>query len=209
MSGEFVTYFGFGSLVNRATRPAGEEAHPARLYGWQRVWGHRVLSAQQPSDEPPRSCCSLTVQKLPETGFTMRENSPFIEGVVVTIPVSELPALDRREAGYDRHVLSASDFDLPSGFPSDEIHMYVSRPDHRGDATDQFPILQSYVDCVLAGYCDVFSHDGMQRFVDSTAGWRGVIENERHDPKYPRAVKLPDNQLETIDHVVALARASS
>lgn len=180
-----------------------EVAYPARLYGWQRVWGHRVLSSQQPSDEPARSCCSLTVQKLIDIDVVNRQNAPFIDGVVVTIPTSELPLLDKREAGYERHAIPCGHFDLPAECDVDQIHVYVSAPANQGDATNQFPILQSYIDCVLAGYCEVFEPEGMQRFVDSTTGWTGVIENERDNPKYPRAVSIPAQQLVQFDSIVA------
>ena len=206
---DFITYFGYGSLVNRATRPGGEVALPARLYGWQRVWGHRVLSAQQPADESPRSCCSLTVQKLTELGSEKGENVPFIDGVVVNIPISELATLDQREAGYDRHALACTDFDLPGSCKAADIQVYVSNKAHRGSATEQFPILQSYIDCVLAGYCAVFEPSGMQQFVDSTRGWNGAIENDRSNPKYPRSVSLPHDQLALFDAIVATARQSN
>ena len=203
MNADCITYFGYGSLVNRATRPAIEVAYPARLYGWQRVWGHRVLSAQQPCDELARSCCSLSVQKLINIDSSHRETVPFIEGVVVSIPISELPILDKREAGYERHVIPCDQFELPTECSVDHIHVYVSKLANQGCATEDFPILQSYVDCVLAGYCEVFEPMGMQRFVDSTKGWDGVIENERDKPKYPRAVSLPVRQLAQFDRIVA------
>lgn len=209
MSTDFITYFGYGSLVNRATRPADEVAQPARLYGWQRVWGHRVLSLQQPCDEPRRSCCSLSVQKLTGVDPLGRENTPYIDGVVVTIPVSALPVLDKREAGYDRHAIPRTHFDLSAGCDVDEIQMYISTPEHQGSATEQFPILQSYIDCVLAGYCAVFEPEGMQHFVDSTQGWTGAIENERDNPKYPRAVTLPATQLAWFDSVIAAKRLNT
>lgn len=202
MSMDSITYFGYGSLVNRATRPSGEIAQPARLYGWERVWGHRVLSAQQPADEPPRSCCSLSVRKLCDATLDRGKNATFIDGVVVTIPISEVPALDRREAGYDRLSLPGSDFDLPADCASGEIQVYVSKPTHQGKATEEFPILQSYIDCVLAGYCEMFEVSGMQHFVQSTAGWDGVIENERSHPKYPRAVNVPEEQLAAFDQII-------
>jgi len=203
---DFITYFGYGSLVNRATRPAHETALRARLYGWQRVWGHRVLPEQQPSGEPPRSCCSLSVEKLPKTASEQSKKQPYIDGVIVTIPTTDLPVLDKREAGYNRHALSSDHFDLPPECKTSQVHVYVSKPDHQGGATEQFPILQSYIDCVLAGYGALFEHDGMQQFIDSTTGWDGVIENERNNPKYPRAVSLPVEQLALFDRMVNARR---
>lgn len=209
VSCDSITYFGYGSLVNRATRPDGEVAYPARLYGWQRVWGHRVLAAQQPSDEPQRSCCSLSIRKLAQPDSESCEKAPFIDGVVVTIPTTDLAVLDKREAGYDRHSLPRADFDLPASCKSENIQVYVSKEDHRGCATEQFPIQQSYVDCVLAGYCAVFETVGMQQFVDSTEGWDGVIENDRHNPKYPRSVSLPQEQLALFDTLIKKVRSNT
>ncbi|MEO1425117.1 MAG: gamma-glutamylcyclotransferase family protein, partial [Pseudomonadota bacterium] len=35
-------FFGYGSLVNRATH-AHDDAHPATLRGWRRMWRHTAL----------------------------------------------------------------------------------------------------------------------------------------------------------------------
>lgn len=222
MTEQFITYFGYGSLVNRETRPASEQAFPARLYGWRRVWGHRVHTSDETVSDSARFCCSLSVEKSVEksieksvdkgaaqsdanigpTRETQIENSDFIDGVVVRIPLSDLPILDAREAGYDRLKVPASDFELPGNCTDEHIHVYVSDTSHSGHSNEHYPILQSYIDCVLAGYCAVFEHAGMQHFVDSTVGWDGVILNERGNPLYPRAVQLPESQLALFDSVV-------
>lgn len=210
MTEQFVTYFGYGSLVNRDTRPADEQAFPARLYGWRRVWGHRVGTTDSASSGTHRSCCSLSVEKCSNqqhindnlsNNSTVRCND-FIDGVVVTIPLADLPALDQREDGYDRVQIPASEFDLPTRCIAQQIHMYVSDAAHSGRSNRQYPILQSYIDCVLAGYCAVFNQVGMQHFVESTIGWDGFIENERSKPRYPRAVQLSDSQLALFDSVI-------
>lgn len=202
MTEQFITYFGYGSLVNRDTRPVGEQAYPARLHGWQRAWGHRVQAADVAHDVKTaasfKSCCSLSVEKI----VNKTQSTSFIDGVVVTIPLADLPVLDEREAGYDRVKLPASDFTLPSECTSAHVYVYVSNAANAGRSSEQFPILQSYVDCVLAGYCTVFEHLGMQQFVDSTVGWNGFIENDRSSPRYPRAVQLPQAQLALFDRVV-------
>jgi len=198
MAEQFVTYFGYGSLVNRNTRPVNEQAQPARLYGWQRVWGHRVQAVENGSQGARGSCCSLSIEKH----RIESDNPDFIDGVVVNIPLADLPTLDQREAGYDRLQLSADDFDLPESCTASHIHVYVSSATHAGRSNLQYPVLQSYVDCVLAGYCAVFEQNGMQHFVESTVGWDGVIENERDKPRYPRAVQLTESQLALFDSVV-------
>lgn len=209
MSEQLVTYFGYGSLVNRDTRPANEQALPARLYGWRRVWGHRVHASDEALPDSRGSCCSLSVESVENRPTqTNATGNDFIDGVVVTIPIADLPALDEREDGYDRLQLPADDFDLPVSCVAEQIHLYVSDVTHSGRSNRQYPILQSYVDCVLAGYCAVFEQTGMQQFVESTQGWGGVIENERANPRYPRAVQLPDSQLALFDSVVNNHRSS-
>lgn len=198
MHDQNITYFGYGSLVNRATRPVGELSLPTRLHGWRRVWGHRVTGSVDASTGARQSCCSLSVEP------TASEH--FIDGVLVTIPVSDLPLLDQRENGYERVRLPASDFSMPEGCDAEFVHVYVSDAEHAGRSNEQYPILQSYIDCVLAGYCAVFDHLGMQHFVDTTVGWDGSIENERAAPKYPRAVTLSKPQLDTIDTLVSERR---
>jgi len=167
MTEQFVTYFGYGSLVNRNTRPPNEQAHPARLYGWKRVWGHRVDridTTNASSSGANRACCSLSVEKCaenPPENSNQSINSDvrcdeYIDGVVVTIPLVDLAALDQREDGYDRLQVPAGDFELPDSCVDEHIHMYVSDTTHSGRSNRQYPILQSYIDCVLAGYCAVF-----------------------------------------------------
>ncbi len=202
MTEQFITYFGYGSLVNRDTRPPAEQADAARLHGWQRVWGHRVYGSDEVIADARLACCSLSVEKV--SGWA--QDSAFIDGVVVSIPLAELPMLDERESGYDRIELPASAFDLPNNCTAEYIHMYVSEKTHSGRSNEQYPILQSYVDCVLAGYCAVFERSGMEHFVDSTQGWDGIIKNDRDSPQYPRAVKLPQSQLTLFDDVIKARR---
>lgn len=188
--------------MNRATRPQGERAQTARLYGWERIWGHRVLSEQQPFDKPPRSCCSLSVRKVAAANRMPRESMPYIDGVVVTIPVGELSGLDRREVGYDRLLLSRKHFDLPDDSRVLDVHVYASKISHRGIADEHYPILQSYMDCVMQGYTDKFGEEGLQHFVDSTVGWGGVIDDDRAKPRYPRAVNVSEEQRQHFDNLI-------
>ncbi len=208
MSEKSITYFGYGSLVNRDTRPVNEQAAPATLYGWGRVWGHRVAPVISQLNPDGLGCCSLSVEQLTKPAAA-RLQQPFIRGVVVTMPASELEALNQREAGYDRVEVPASHFDLPAHVQAESILVYVSNEQHQGVANPQYPILQSYIDCVLAGYKQLFSHSGMLEFIDYTKGWGGVIENDRQRPRYPRAVSLEPDQLDEFDAVVQEHRLRS
>jgi len=81
----FVSYFGYGSLVNRDTRPTDEACVNATLKGWRRVWNHRVANS-----DARLACTSLSIE--PAEGL--------IQGVLVSIPVEELPALDERDRSH-------------------------------------------------------------------------------------------------------------
>lgn len=210
MSVRTITYFGYGSLVNRDTRPPDEPAACARLHGWHRVWGHRSggSAARAPS-------CSLTID--PDAGIRTigvaandagRDGDARggIDGVVVSLPIEALAVLDARESGYERLTLPATDFELPEGLGADEVHVYRSLPENRLPATPAQPILQTYVDCVLAGYLRVYGEGGLDAFLSSTNGWEGAIENDRAAPRYPRAIELPAPLLAHFDRMVGARR---
>ena len=170
-----IHYFGYGSLVNRETRPVTESAVNATLNGWRRVWNHRVLESAARS-----GCTSLSVE--PADGS--------IDGVLVRLPESDLPVLDAREFGYDRVLLEPDSFHLPAGHGEGLIYMYRSKEHNRYLADQEHPITQSYIDCVMAGYLRRFGDAGLQRFVQSTRGWEGDVRRDRKQPTYPRSVPV-------------------
>lgn len=200
MSADHIVYFGYGSLVNRETRPAEEQAACARLRGWHRVWAHRNGARV---DRP--ASCSLSVGP---DGWRdgARGADSGIDGVVVVLPLEALPVLDAREAGYDRLTLPAAEFDLPEGLGVDEVHVYRSKSENRLPATPAQPILQSYVDCVMAGYLRLYGEGGLDAFMLSTFGWEGEIEDDRSAPRYTRAVEVPGALRARFDRLVDARR---
>lgn len=201
MSESTICYFGFGSLVNRETRPENEPAVAATLQGWERQWAHHALGFGTDS----RSCCSLTVKP-------MEHKQASIDGVLVTLDAEDLPELDKRETGYDRVELPAASFSLvhpsasDSGVTAPTVYMYVSKPEQTAPANESYPILQSYIDCVMAGYESLFGQEGLNRFMSSTQGWHGPIENDRAQPRYPRSVSLASSVLARYDVLIEQAR---
>ncbi len=197
MKTDWILYFGYGSLVNRNTRPAQEIAHSARLNGWQRVWDHRVSDPYR-----DKRCTSLSIEPSPEVA---------VEGVVVRLELDKLPQLDQREAGYDRLVLPASDFDLPEDLLEqmaregmEEIMVYRSQEHNRGLADAENPVLQSYVDCVMAGYLHRFGEEGVNALVSSTRGWECSLFNDRTEPFYPRWVEVSSADQQYFDDSIDL-----
>ncbi|MFK8078890.1 MAG: gamma-glutamylcyclotransferase family protein [Granulosicoccus sp.] len=191
MSSQWINYFGYGSLVNRDTRPKGEEAINVTLKGWRRVWNHRVTNT-----DARLACTSLSVE--PAQGS--------IDGVLVRIPLSELDGLDAREYGYERMGLSATDFVLPNGVSAETIYIYRSLEVNRLLADDEHPIAQSYVDCVMAGYLRRFGEEGLQQLLRSTRGWNLPTLPDRGEPTYPRHVSLSDARYQHFDRLLAAWR---
>jgi cation transport protein ChaC len=192
MTSDWIYYFGYGSLVNRDTRPAGEFSESATLKGWRRVWGNRSADLKR-----SQNCTSLSIETLghPSEGS--------IEGVIARMPVSELTQLDEREAGYNRLKLSVDEFELTDRVETDFVYVYQSELPRRFLADDEHPILQSYIDCVLAGYLTQFGRSGMQAMVDSTRGWSRPVMNDREAPHYPRAVDIDVDLQLSIDQLLA------
>lgn len=180
-----ISYFGYGSLVNRATLAAGATAVPGSLAGWRREW--RV--AGRPSagaGGTGRGACALTVR--PDPGSAIR-------GVLVSEPLAGLAALDRREARYDRVDGISRHFrpdEEGAAIPGD-VFLYRAKAEHYRWGDVEFPILQSYLDCVLAGFHEVWGKAGVDHFLDTTDGWHAPILADRRAPNYPRAVRLPDD----------------
>ncbi|MGQ7844547.1 gamma-glutamylcyclotransferase family protein [Granulosicoccus sp. 3-233] len=206
MNTDWIHYFGYGSLVNRETRPADEIAHSARLNGWQRVWDHRVTD---PARE--KRCTSLSIE--PTSGVVVQPGQEVvpagIDGVVVRLPLAHLPQLDAREAGYDRLSLPLSDFELSDELRQqmfeegvESIMVYRSQTENRLLADQGNPVLQSYVDCVMAGYLQRFGEQGVQDMVNSTRGWECPLFDDRRDPFYPRWVDVDDSSRQYFDSLI-------
>ncbi len=175
----------------------GESFVTATIAGWQRHWAHRVDDerAAQLTWRPGEQ--DETIPK----GFTVLTVAPAstveIDGVLAVIGLTDLPALDRRESGYARHTLNLPDIASP-------VALYVSSKTQ--GACREYPLLQSYVDCVLAGYLAVFGWQGVTRFIATTKGWEAPIIDDRSNPLYPRAVTIEDDIRCEFDERILAAR---
>lgn len=146
--------FGYGSLVNDATHD--HVLQPAVLDGWTRIW--RAV--------PGRPFAVLSVT---------RAQGRTLHGAVITVPATDLPALDAREAFYTRVPCTIA------GHPNAvlyEVQTHLPQPDK--------PILRSYLDVVLAGYARLFGDDSMAMFYETTQGWDAGLYDDRDSPVYPR-----------------------
>ncbi|MEW5423195.1 gamma-glutamylcyclotransferase family protein [Amorphus sp. 3PC139-8] len=192
--GEVFHYFGYGSLVNAATRPQSQTVIPARLTGYRRAW--RVTSRRSLMS----GTCSLTI--------VAAEPGAVVKGVLAREAVASLPTLDRRERHYDRLTVGRDQVapETSDRHPGEAyVYRVKQRHDRYGDR--RFPVLQSYVDCVLQGYLKVFGEQGVADFMATTDGWHVPVLDDRDEPLYPRAQTLTDEERTLVDDALSTAGA--
>lgn len=192
-AGTLVAYFGYGSLVNRATlRTVIVAARPARVTGWRREWQARPGIAADPVDHADISL--LTARRDPGMA---------IDGLLVFDRLENLPAVDLREKDYQRHEIPAGDLSLsgdgvPAGCP---IFIYEADPPAEG--LESPPILQSYLDAVLQGFQREHGLDGLKEFIALTGNFETPVLRDRDWPIYPRAVTLAAEESALYDELLA------
>lgn len=185
-----ITYFGYGSLVNLDTIPADAVATPGTLKGWVREW--RVCGMGPDG----QGRCALSVREDPGNE---------IRGVMVREPRSGLKELEKREKRYRKVEEVGGSFrcDAEKKNGPEDLFVFVAAPDHYRWGTETHPILQSYLDCVLAGFYRFWGEEGVAHFLDTTEGWHVPVLKDRRNPAYPRAVALPEQVLSVLDEATA------
>lgn len=173
-------FFGYGSLVNRATHDH-DPAVPGHLSGWRRVWRHTAA----------RPVAFLSVE--PAAGVT-------IAGLVAAVPGGDWTRLDEREHAYDRVTLAAETLAARAEW-AQTVSLYAVR--EAGLPSTRHPVLLSYLDVVVQGFLREFGPDGATAFFDTTAGWDAPILNDRSAPRYPRHQRLSAAERAVVDDGIA------
>jgi hypothetical protein len=173
-------FFGYGSLVNRATHDYAP-TQQAALTGWRRVWVH----------VPVRPVAFLSVEPAP--GVT-------IAGLVAPVPGGDWAALDAREYAYARHPVTPI---TPSGALTAQVYAVPQAAAHA--PSGQNPILLSYLDAVVQGFLRQYGEAGVADFFATTTGWDAPIVDDRTTPRYPRAQALSRAETALVDHWLARA----
>jgi len=123
-----------------------------------------------------------------------RKEGAVTNGVIVGIPKSAIGAFDRREDGYKRVSLAELKARATPLYgkhlPDAPIDVYVPLDPHepQGDC----PIIQTYVDVVMAGAILQFGEDFARKFVETTKGWEYDWVDDRHRPVYVRLTPYND-----------------
>lgn len=170
-------FFGYGSLVNRATH-VYTPAYRARLTGWRRMWMH-------------------TVGRVTPFLTGVRDANSAIDGLVAHVPGGDWAALDLREEGYDRHAVL-------SGLTVEEevpvaAQVYAVPVVNMKRQDDPAPILMSYLDVVIQGYLREFGERGGHEFFATTDGWEVPVVDDRAAPRYPRHQVLRADERAFVD----------
>lgn len=174
-------FFGYGSLVNRATHTF-PQVNRASIAGWRRGWRHTDL----------REAAFLTAIADPETT---------IQGLIAHVPNDDWAALDKREWAYDRvPVTSAVEHSLTHDI---DIAVYAVPTERHSRPSTMHPIMLSYLDVVVQGYLQEFGEGGARQFFETTDGWDIPVLNDRHAPRYPRHQSLSESETAFVDYHLA------
>ena len=178
-------FFGYGSLVNRATHVYAP-AYRARVRGWRRAWRH-TTSLGAPF---------LTAIPCPDGE---------IEGLVAPVPGGDWQALDLRESGYARQCVGAGLSPEPAGEAAclGITQIYAVPEQDWAPPAKGAPIILSYVDVVFQGYLREFGREGVERFIATTEGWEIPILDDRAQPLYPRHQPLGEGERAWFDSLLA------
>ena len=192
---ERIAYFGYGSLVNRATHRTDIIGYSkVTLKGWRREWLAR----------PNNSFGNVVLLSVKRC-----ENSE-IDGLLVFDHARNQASLDERENNYDRHIVADSSItehnstisDLSASRTKQVTSIYVATPFPQPEEHQQYRILRSYLDAVMQGYLNKFGEEGVARFVNSTDNFDVGVYEDRNDPRYPRSVATTQKEQSLFDSLV-------
>lgn len=180
--------FGYGSLMNSASRQLTGKTAPAIpsvVHGFKRYWGK--------VDD------SYTLSPL-----VVDRGEGLVNGVLLAISPGEISEFDRRERGYHRVAIPHANIETTQSLTrEDSVWVYIK--DAPEPPCSLMPIMQTYVDTVLAG-CLEISENFAEQFIHSTFGWHHPLENDRHQPKYGNLAGVTQAHHPHIDALVAIVR---
>lgn len=159
------TYFGFGSLVSRASIAVPVEGfESARIFGYRRCWNQ------------PFSVNGVAFAAL---GLEPGNVTDYVDGVILRVADDHSHYFDEREAGYRQ-------IDVEALHPDGRIQSAVTFEARELAGRDAY-IPVSYLATVVAGFRAVYGHEeGFRAFSENTYGWEKAVAYDLEQPIYPR-----------------------
>lgn len=172
--------FGYGSLINKkslqSTLPDAKIIAPVLLKSYERSW----------NATPEVVSFATTFLGL------LKRDDKITNGVIFEVTEEMLSDLDKREFIYDRVELDQKDFVFLSSniiFSNhDKIYTYITKKPII--ASQNHPIIQSYIDICLEGCLQIEADFGIENFAQDfilqTNCWSGFWVNDRLFPRAPK-----------------------
>lgn len=168
--------FGYGSLINASSRQATghtRNSHPVKVSGFQRSW-----------------CVPAPEMRFNGLGVWNNPSSQ-CNGVIVEIDEHEISLFDQRELSgsnnnYERVLINNAQIQDADFLKLDNARVWVYVVKTPQKPSVESPIIQSYVDVILAG-CLEIGQDFAEEFIATTSGWEYPWVNDRTLPRYVRS----------------------
>jgi hypothetical protein len=185
---------GYGSLMQddsrKRTAPQAGPAHPMEVAGFRRGWFAKG---------DPLGFSTTFLGVVPDA-------NNHLNAVIYRVEVDELGATDQREASYCRVSvpLSAIKTLEPQPFlaADGQAWIYANRPQSIAVPSEQFPIVQSYVDIFVSGCLEQeqrFQLPGFARqCLATTRDWSAHWVNDRLYPRRPFIFQPRARQIDTL-----------
>ncbi|WP_334036749.1 gamma-glutamylcyclotransferase [Alteromonas macleodii] len=185
---------GYGSLLSKDSRERYSNIFtpgvPVTVSGFERAWVTRSLHEKQTYvGAVANAHCKLNAQ---------------------LIPTQINPALQEREKDYRFVEVSgkALNFHQHKGSASldgvlAQFTFWICETLDCAQASDAYPVHQTYVDTCLSGCLEHGGIEEAERFIVHTSLWEHPRVNDRTNPKYPRAAVVNPDHFEHIDRLLS------
>lgn len=182
---------GYGSLMNTDSRQRfsaiPHDGIPVIVHGFSRAWLTRSeIEKQTYVGAVPDSQSSLNAQLLPSKMD---------------------PSLAERERDYQFVSVSTADLEMDLTKDSKALlfpwleskSLWICETLLQQPADKHFPVSQTYIDTCMAGCIEHGGEEEAIRFIQTTSLWEHPRHNDRENPVYPRAGRVPKSVCARID----------
>lgn len=183
--------FAYGSLLSDDSRKRFSDIHDepvaVEIQGWKRAWITRSEPEQQTY-----------------VGARPQHNST-VNGMLLPIDAID-DNLRTREQDYHFARVDLDDIRFVHGnagkAPAPDVPIWICHTRYENASSESHPVYQSYLDTCLAGCLETVGESFARDFLHNTQGLTANWHNDRHGPVYPRAARVSDATLQSIDRLL-------